>query len=165
MNAMMSQFTSLTIVYSTFYSVANQRNHQSSAWLAFLKGIQRWPVNSPHKGPVTWKMFPFDDVIMEWQNRAAQCQSMKTMVKHGHIKNHFISWQSAPCPQISGCGMCKHWSNMVSTNKGLLHDAVHISPKHFKLIFQRVATKHVLNLSWKLSMFHGVYINQLDMAF
>ena len=24
----------------------------------------RWPVNSPHKGPVTWKMFPFDDVIM-----------------------------------------------------------------------------------------------------
>ena len=22
------------------------------------------PVNSPHKGPVTWKMFPFDDVIM-----------------------------------------------------------------------------------------------------
>ena len=23
-----------------------------------------WPVNSPHKGPVTWKMFPFDDVIM-----------------------------------------------------------------------------------------------------
>ena len=24
----------------------------------------RWPVNSPHKGPVTRKMFPFDDVIM-----------------------------------------------------------------------------------------------------
>ena len=23
------------------------------------------PVNSPHKGPVTWKLFPFDDVIMK----------------------------------------------------------------------------------------------------
>ena len=32
--------------------------------LTFLKGIHRWPVDSPHKGPVTRKMFPFDDVIM-----------------------------------------------------------------------------------------------------
>ena len=30
----------------------------------FVSGIHRWLVNSPHKGPVTWKMFPFDDVIM-----------------------------------------------------------------------------------------------------
>ena len=29
--------------------------------------IHRWPVNSPHKWPVTWKMFPFDDFIMlQW---------------------------------------------------------------------------------------------------
>ena len=28
------------------------------------EGIHRWPVKSPHKGPVTRKMFPFDDVIM-----------------------------------------------------------------------------------------------------
>ena len=28
------------------------------------EGNSRWPVNSPHKGPVTRKMFPFDDVIM-----------------------------------------------------------------------------------------------------
>ena len=43
----------------------NQRNHQSSASLAFVRGIHRGPVNSPHKGPVTQKMFPFDDVIMD----------------------------------------------------------------------------------------------------
>ena len=43
---------------------ADQRNHQSSASLAFVKGIHRWPVDSPHKGPVTRKMFPFNDVIM-----------------------------------------------------------------------------------------------------
>ena len=42
----------------------NQRKHQSSASLAFVRGIHRWPVNSLHKGPVTRKMFPFDDVIM-----------------------------------------------------------------------------------------------------
>ena len=64
MGKMASQITSLTIVYSTVYSGADQRKHQSSASLAFVRGIQRWPVNSPHKWPVTRKMFPFDDVIM-----------------------------------------------------------------------------------------------------
>ena len=57
--------TSLTIVYSTVCSDADQRKHQSSASLAFVWGIHRGPLNSPHKWPVTRKMFPFDDVIME----------------------------------------------------------------------------------------------------
>ena len=64
MGAMASQITSLTIVYSSIYSGADQRKHQSSASLAFVRGIHRWPVNSSHKWPVTRKMFPFDDVIM-----------------------------------------------------------------------------------------------------
>ena len=64
MGTMASQITGLMIVYSTVYSGADQRKLQSSASLAFVRGIHRWPVNSPHKWPVTWKMFPFDDVIM-----------------------------------------------------------------------------------------------------
>ena len=64
MGAMASQITSLTIVYSTVYSDADQRKHQSSASLAFVWGIHRGPVNSPHKWPVTQKTFEFDDVIM-----------------------------------------------------------------------------------------------------
>ena len=64
MDTMASQSTSLTIVYSTVYSDADQRKHQSSASLVFVRGIQLGPVNSPHKWPVTRKMFPFDDVIM-----------------------------------------------------------------------------------------------------
>ena len=64
MGVLASQITSLTIVYSTVYSDADQRKHQSSASLAFVWGIHRGPVNSPHKWPVTRKMFPFDDVIM-----------------------------------------------------------------------------------------------------
>ena len=64
MSVMAYHITSLTIVYSTVYSGADQRKHQSSVSLAFVRGIHRWPVNSPHKWPVTQKMFPFDDVIM-----------------------------------------------------------------------------------------------------
>ena len=64
MTTMSSKITSLTIVYSTVYSGADQRKHQSSASLAYVRGIHRGPVNSPHKWPVKRKMFPFDDVIM-----------------------------------------------------------------------------------------------------
>ena len=64
MGTVASQVTSLTIVYTTVYSDADQRKHKSSALLAFVWGIHRGPVNSPHKGAVTRKMFPFDDVTM-----------------------------------------------------------------------------------------------------
>ena len=64
MSTMASQITSLTIVYPTVYSGADQRKHQSWASLAFVRGIHRWPVNYPHKGPVTRRMSPFNDVIM-----------------------------------------------------------------------------------------------------
>ena len=63
MGAIASQVTSITIVYSTVYSGADPRKHQSSASLAFVRGIHRWPVNSPHRWPVTRKMSPFDDSI------------------------------------------------------------------------------------------------------
>ena len=64
MYSIASQITSLTIVYSTIYSGADQRTHKSSASLAFVRGNHRIPVNSPHKRPVTRKMLPFDDVII-----------------------------------------------------------------------------------------------------
>ena len=56
MGAIASQITSLTIVYSIVYSDADQRKHENSAALAFVRRIHKWPV--------TRKMFPFDDVIM-----------------------------------------------------------------------------------------------------
>ena len=64
MSAVASQITSLTIVCSTVYSCADQKKHQSSASLAFVRGIHQWPLNSPQKGTATRKMFPFDYVIM-----------------------------------------------------------------------------------------------------
>ena len=71
MSAMASQITSLTIVFSTVYSDADQRNYQSSASLAFVRAIHRWPVKSPHKCPVPRKMFSFDDVIMFYMSLSA----------------------------------------------------------------------------------------------
>ena len=65
MGTVTSQITTLTIVYATVYSGADQIKHQSSAPLAFVRGIHRSPVKSPHKGPVTRKLFPFDDVVMD----------------------------------------------------------------------------------------------------
>ena len=64
MDEILSQINGLTIVYSTVYSGADQRKHQSFASLAFVEGIHRWPVNSPHKGPITRKIFSFGDVVM-----------------------------------------------------------------------------------------------------
>ena len=58
------QVTGLMIVYSNVYSGANQRKHPSFASLVFVRGIHLGAVNSPHKGPVARKRFPFDDVIM-----------------------------------------------------------------------------------------------------
>ena len=85
MSTIASQITSLGIVYLTVYSGADQRKHQSSASLAFVRGIHRWPVNSPHKWPVTRKVFPFDDVIMwstplDWSLWCGDNKTLETIV-------------------------------------------------------------------------------------
>ena len=77
MGAIVSLITSLRIVYSTVYSDADQRKHQSSVSLAFVWGIHRGPVISPRKWPVTRKMIPFDDVIMnDFQPQCTRCRSL-----------------------------------------------------------------------------------------
>ena len=64
MGAIVSQITSLMIVFSTIYLNTDQRKHQSSVSLAFVRGIHWRLVNSPYKWPVKQKMFLFDDIIM-----------------------------------------------------------------------------------------------------
>ena len=59
MTTMASRITRVSIVYSTVCLGADQRKHQSSASLIFVRGIHRWPVV-----PLTLKIFPFDYVIM-----------------------------------------------------------------------------------------------------
>ena len=66
MGPMASQITSLTIVYSTIHSDVHQRKHQSPTSLAFVQGIHRWPVNSPHKVQVTRKCFHLMTSSWKW---------------------------------------------------------------------------------------------------
>ena len=118
MSAMASQITSLPIVYSTVYSSADQRKHQSSASLAFVRRIHRWPVNFPHKGPVTRKLFLFDDVIMVflamqenrrplalWRNCEELLQLLALSQCCGIIQNMIISYVS----QYDGVIKWKHF--------------------------------------------------------
>ena len=88
MVAIASQITSLASVYSTVYSDANQRKHQSSASLAFVRGIHRRPVNSPHKWPVTRKMFPFVDVNMNGIVNRQVCVYKRYYVHDGTYVMH-----------------------------------------------------------------------------
>ena len=114
MGAMASQITSIYIVYSTFYSGAHQRKHQSSASLAFVRGIHRWPVNSPHKWPVTRKPFTFDDVIMmkhvRWNQGSYIYQSSNVVVYlEGSFQNH-VYHSCRESPPVVRSQIIQWWS-------------------------------------------------------
>ena len=83
MGIVASQITSLTIVYAIVSSCADQRKEQSSTSLAFVRGIYQWHVISSHKGPVTPKMFPFDDFTMEYSGT-----SMILLLVPGYIRKY-----------------------------------------------------------------------------
>ena len=67
MAVMVSQITSQLSVCSTVCSDCQQRNSKGPRYWTFVRGIHRGPVDSSHKGTVTWKMFPCDDVVMYFQ--------------------------------------------------------------------------------------------------
>ena len=130
---MAAQITSLTIVYSIVYSGADQRKHQSSASLAFVRGIHRSPVNSPHIWPVTRKMFPFYDVIM--LNTASNFTRVSCALSGYciHVINQPISlllhWNHCD-PSLNQCP----WSN---------HKGNHRVPDHKKQsIFRNMCIFH-----------------------
>ena len=111
MGSIASKISSLAIVYSSVYSGADQRKHQSSASLAFVRG----PVNSPHIGPVTQNMFPFDDVIMNivqqdgpirlWRFPEAVTWSMFTDAHHSklHPTSWYLNWHFPCCSRKQTC--------------------------------------------------------------
>ena len=114
MGEIASQITSLTIVYSTIYSGADQREHQSSASLAFVRGIHCWPVDSLHKGPVTRKMFPFDDVIMSLGEYQKMFVSQPEWCHNGHdgISNSITSLTIVYSTIYLGADQRKHQSSV-----------------------------------------------------
>ena len=96
MSTIASQITGVSIVCLTVYSSVDRRKYQSSATLAFLRGIYHWPVEFPHKGSVTPKVFPFDDVIM--QSRPTFMRTIINIVQVTHgWSTHIISHMTAGC--------------------------------------------------------------------
>ena len=137
MSVMVSQITSLTIVYSTVYSGTYERKHQISASLAVLRGIHRWPVNAPHKGPVTRKMFPFDDVIMVPHNRKIPqffFQCYQPVI--------YRDWSSNEL----------RWDNYVDHHKAELISLGHITPAVCSW------SQQVMVISWNWNYCGGSYV-------
>ena len=96
MGAMASEITSLTVVDSAIYSGADQRRHQSSASLAFVRGIHRGPVNSPHKWPITRKCFHL--MTSSWI-QADGCRGLKTA---DFLSRDVFAWDPLHFEVISG---------------------------------------------------------------
>ena len=93
MTTIVSQITSLTVVYSIVYSGVDQRKHQSSASLAFVRGIHR-----------DRKMFPIDDVIMY--------KHLSRMLTLDHIWDYYSSVRSYLYLCLSAFHkQCKHASH------------------------------------------------------
>ena len=124
MTTMASQITSLTIVYSAVYSGPDRIKHQSSASLAFVWGIHRGPVNSPHKWSVTRKMFPFDDVIMYGVALLLLDTLTATYVSEIHTHSH----QSMPVTSYERHGASDHGQFAC-----LFNNLLGLKAKRFKL--------------------------------
>ena len=149
MSTIASQITSLTIVYSTVYSSADQRKYQSSASLAFVRGIHRSPVNSPHKGPVMRKMCPFDDVIMCEIPYWGYSHPIITISRHtlgaDEICSHpcrvglGIYWSGAVEGHCALC-CCPIWRHQVETFSALLNLCERNSPTTGEFPSQRPET-------------------------
>ena len=88
MGAIASQITGVSIVCSTLCSGADQRKYQSFASLTFLGGIHRWPVDSPHKGPVMRIFFPFNDAIMTYLAGSISWTFLQKQTSHYGILRH-----------------------------------------------------------------------------
>ena len=107
MGTMASQITSLTIVNSTVYSGADQRKHQGSASLAFVRGIHRWPVNFPHKWPVTRQIFPFDDVTINDVDGVALMEAAEPLP---WASVHWLDQCTLDCHWLTQCTLGYHWA-------------------------------------------------------
>ena len=131
-----SQITSLTIVYSTVYSRADQ----SSASLAFVWGIHRGPVISPHKWPETRKMFPFDDVIMNAVTKVEDCSNSELpshpyLALTGELWGGHLLWDIGTripviylgCT-IYHCLQARGWNNLI---KNLMTSLIWVVEKYF----------------------------------
>ena len=143
MGSIASQITSLTIVYSSVYSGADQRKHQNSPSLAFVRGIH------PYKKPVTRKMFPFDDVIMN------------------AVRQHIITWAK------TDLNVCRHMESLIhnefprSINESNTQILVNKSILQLNyMVFCWNTISWIYNKLWNwICRFLQVYIQNISIAY
>ena len=107
MSMMASQIIDVSTVCSAVCSDADQRKYQSSYLLTVVRGIHWRPVDSPHKGPSTRKMFPFDDVSLQMHICFTQHQwvlSKKILL----WKKYIIQYHSIRCFNEVWCRTIQH---------------------------------------------------------
>ena len=122
---MTSQITRLTIVYSIVYSGEDQRKNQRSASLAFVRGIHRWRVNSPHKWPATRKMF----LIL------VRCRRGKGVPGNTHV--HFLVLEKCDTSRIGF--LIESRSRLKKIGKFMRHECP-VNPP-LLLLLRRIQTK------------------------
>ena len=138
MSAMASQITSVPIVYLTVCSGTDQRKHQSSASLAFVRGIHWWPVNSPHKGPVTRKIFPFDGVIVKIQIHIFISSKQFSKERANSIFSLWcglsVSTHSKATPQGRLHILLTHWPHNVAVFLNVSSPNTYYGPRSWTLV-------------------------------
>ena len=161
MSTMASQITSVSIVYSTVCSCADQRKHQSSASPAFVWGIHRWPVNSPHKGSVTQKIFPFDDVIMiiVWGViYASMTQDTWATTGAIMISDTIIKWLRAS--EVIWCRVFK--STMEQLMTGRLHSSKPLTEPLLCVVNWTIKNNFQPNINRNAAIFNKKHISKIS---
>ena len=106
-----------------------------------------WPVNSPHKWPVTRKMFPFDDVIMAVEFHGWISSSLKL---HIIAFKHFELWDAGcktPYWLMNSC----HWEMKIDDSQRTL---LYFWSEHMSLRYRIDCCKFFSQLSMSNSCIH-----------
>ena len=168
---MASQITGLTIVYSTVYSM-RKKTHQSSASLAFVCGIHRWPMNSPHKGPVTREMFPFDDAVNAYCINELLSSTWKDFTYPRHLSLKIWQWRKCKYisifPEINASWSVKllprrHWVEIIISNRCIIY-ILNTSTVLFSDVYPQPFGTLLMRFLWfmtsKLSAYQTLLISQ-----
>ena len=127
-----------------------------------MKGIHRWPVDSPHKGPITRKMFPFDDVIMVYLQIVEQFSNLwliyaqlPMLIYSLQILCLYPSQALPLCnaPDMYGQGL-SHWRKALPATPNLLH-------KLFLLLIMHIHTEPMFVLYACIGHYFCFYKNYI----
>ena len=142
------------------YSGADRRKYQSSDTLAFVRETNRWLVNSPHKGPVKRKIFPFDDVIM-----AVPADGELTVLVHQQawcwVQNYKIFFlflfhdvaMFSSYQRSWNCYRRSNWRRDLTNLSGIFMD------KHDRHLWI-----NIINMSVSCTIHKHLTVSQIDMA-